>query len=65
MTVITVELEDNKASLLREKAKKYGLQLHQLVTAYIEDLISQPDAEFEGLVKRVLKKNSELYERLA
>ncbi len=41
MTVITVELEDTKASLLREKAKKYGLQLHQLVTASIEDLISQ------------------------
>lgn len=65
MTVITVELEDTKASLLREKAKKYGLQLHQLVTASIEDLISQPDAEFEGIVKRVLKKNSELYKRLA
>ena len=65
MTTIKVELEDTKASLLREKAKKYGLQLDQFVTASIEDIISQPDAEFDAIVKRVLNKNTELYKRLA
>ncbi len=65
MTSITVELEDNKASLLKEKAKKYGLLPDQFVIASIEDLLAQPDKEFEEVVKRVIEKNSELYKRLA
>ena len=65
MTRITVQLEDSKAALLREKAKKYGLKLDQFVTASIEDLIAQPEPEFEEAVRRVLSKNEELYKRLA
>ena len=65
MTTITVKLDDTKASLLRELAKKYGLLPDQFITASIEDILSQPDSEFEAVVKRVLGKNSELYKRLA
>ncbi|MGA1790253.1 MAG: DNA-binding protein [bacterium] len=65
MTRITVQLEDSKAALLREKAKKYGLKLDQFLTASIEDLIAQPEPEFEEAVRRVLSKNKELYKRLA
>ena len=35
MTTITVQLEDSKADLLREKAEKYGLSPDQFVTASI------------------------------
>jgi hypothetical protein len=65
MTRITVQLEDTKAALLRNKAKKYGLKLDQLVTASIEDLLSQPEPEFEEAVRKVLSKNKELYKRLS
>lgn len=65
MTTITVQLDDSKAALLREKAQKYGLPLDQFVTASIEDLIAQPEPEFDAAVRRVLSKNKELYERLA
>ena len=65
MTTITVELEDNKATLLKEKAKKYGLLPDQFVIASIEDLLAQPEAEFEEAVQRVIEKNSELYKKLA
>ncbi len=65
MTHITIQIEDAKASLLREKAQKYGLQPEQLVTASVEDLIGQPDPDFENAVKRVLEKNKHLYKRLA
>ena len=65
MTTITVRLEDSKVTLLREKAKKYGLTPDQFVTASIEDLLSQPEPEFEAVLRRVLSKNKELYERLA
>jgi len=65
MTTITVQLDDSKIVLLREKAQKYGLRLDQLVAASIEDLIAQPEPEFDEAVRRVLSKNKELYERLA
>jgi len=65
MTRITVEIEDSKAAILKEKAKKFGLLPDQFVTASIEDLISQPDPDFESAMRRVLSKNQELYKRLA
>jgi hypothetical protein len=65
MTKITVEIEDSKAAILREKAKKFGLLPDQFVTASIEDLISQPDPDFETAMRRVIAKNKELYNRLA
>ena len=65
MARITVEIDDSKATILREKAKKFGLQPDQFVSATIEDLIGQPDADFTVAMKRVLSKNQELYERLA
>ena len=39
MARITVEIEDRKAVLLEEKAKRFGLQPDQIVTASMEDLI--------------------------
>ncbi|MCD5416842.1 DNA-binding protein [Candidatus Bipolaricaulota bacterium] len=65
MARITVEIEDSKAALLTEKAKKFGLLPDQFVTASIEDLIAQPEPDFEEAMRRVLSKNKELYERLA
>lgn len=65
MTRIIVEIDDNKAAILENKAKKFGLLPEQFVTASIEDLISQPDPDLEAAIRRVLSKNQELYERLA
>ncbi len=65
MARITVEIEDSKATLLREKAAKFGLLPDQFVIASIEDIIAQPEPEFEAAMHRVLSKNKELYDRLA
>jgi len=65
MATITVEIEDSKATILREKAQKFGLLPDQFVTASIEDIIGQPEPDFEAAMNRVLSKNKELYERLA
>ena len=65
MTRIIVEIDDNKAAILEDKAKKFGLLPEQFVTASIEDLISQPDPDLEAAIRKVLDKNQELYERLA
>ncbi|MEK6766389.1 MAG: DNA-binding protein [Planctomycetota bacterium] len=65
MTKITLTLEDSKVQKLKEKTESYGLKLEQFVTAPIEDLISQPEPEFNKAVKKVLEENKELYKRLA
>jgi len=65
VATITVEIEDSKAIILREKARKFGLLPDQFVTASIEDLISQPDPDFEIAMSKVLSKNKELYKRLS
>jgi len=65
MVRITVEIEDSKATLLKKKADKFGLLPDQFVAATIEDLIGQPELDFEAAMHRVLSKNKELYDRLA
>ncbi len=65
MTRITIQLEDNKAQALRMKAERYGLNPEQFLTASVEDLIGQPDNDFEEAALRVLSKNKELYRRLS
>ena len=65
MTRITVEIEDSKAALLEEKAKKFGLQPDQFVSASVEELIGRPEPDFEVAMRRVLAKNEELYKRLS
>ena len=65
MTTFTFKLEDSKAEALREKAQHYGLKPEQLLTASVDDLITQPEPDFDQAARRVLAKNEELYRRLA
>jgi hypothetical protein len=50
MARITVEIEDSKAALLRERAKRFGLLPWEFVNAYIEDLCAQPEPQFEDAI---------------
>ena len=65
MTTFTFKLEDSKVQALREKAQRYGLKPEQLLTASVDDLITQPEPDFDQAARRVLAKNEELYRRLA
>lgn len=65
MTTLTVQIDDKKAEALRERARLVGLEVEQLLTASVDDLISQPKADFDEAVRRVLSQNQELYRRLA
>jgi len=65
MTTMTVQLDDAKAAVLRQKAQRVGLEPEQLLTASVDDLIAQPDTDFDTAASRVLSKNRELYRRLA
>ncbi len=65
MTTMTLQIDDAKADALRQKARRVGLEPEQLLTASVDDLISQPDSDFDEAANRVLSKNRELYRRLA
>jgi hypothetical protein len=65
MTTMTLQLDDAKAEAFREKAHRIGREPGQLLAEFIDDLINQPNPDFEEAVEHVLKKNRELYRRLA
>jgi hypothetical protein len=65
MTTLTVTIDDRKAAALKDRAEHFELPLEDLLVASIENLVTQPEKEFEQAVKHVLDKNRELYRRLA
>ena len=62
---MTLQLDDAKADALRNRAQRVGLEPEQLLRASVDDLIAQPDVDFDQAANRVLAKNRELYRRLA
>jgi len=65
MTTMTLQIDDAKAEALRSRAQRVGLEPEQLLRASLDDLIAQPDDDFDEAASRVLSKNRELYQRLA
>jgi hypothetical protein len=65
MTTLTVTIDDRKAAALKNKAEHYGLPLEDLLAASIENLLIQPEPDFERAMTHVLAKNRELYRKLA
>ena len=65
MTTITISIPDGHLRRLQEIADRFGIPIEQLVRFGIEQLLSQPDETFQNAADYVLKKNAELYRRLA
>ncbi len=65
MTAITIELPNERLKKLQEMAQKYRVTTEELVRASVEDMLTQPEEQFRKAAQFVLKKNAELYRRLA
>jgi len=65
MTTITVTMPEDRLTKLTEIAERYNVTIEELVRLSIEDLLSRPDAAFQDAMEYTLKKNQELYQRLA
>ena len=65
MSTITVALTDDALLKLQETASRLGVTAEELVRASVEELLSQPDEAFKRALDHVLRKNAELYRRLA
>jgi hypothetical protein len=65
MTDLTIELSEEMLTKLRERASAYGISPEDLVHAGINRILESPESEFKKAVDYILKKNEELYRRLA
>ncbi len=62
---ITVELTEEQARRLDERARELGVDVRELAKAAVADLLSRPGDDFDRAAKFVLAKNKELYRRLS
>jgi hypothetical protein len=60
-----VELSAAQGERLRVGAERLGLTPEDLARAAISDLLASTGDDFKAAAERVLKKNEELYRRLA
>ena len=65
MTTITIDLPKERIRKLKELAAHYGVSPEELVRVSVEDMLEQPEEQFRKAAEYVLKKNDELYKRLA
>lgn len=65
MSSITINLQDEQMVRLQEIANRLGVSVEDLARVSIEELIAAPDERFERAADYVLKKNEDLYRRLA
>ena len=62
---LAVELSEAETRRLEEAAARLGVDPTELARAAISDLLSTPDDDFRAAADHVLRKNEELYRRLA
>ncbi len=65
MDTITITLPSDRFLELKERAVSFSISPEELVRVSIEELLARPEEPFQRAVDYVLKKNAELYQRLA
>jgi len=62
---VSFELPAAQAEKLRQAAEQLGISPSELAQAAVTDLLAERDDAFRQAAERVLRKNTELYRRLA
>jgi hypothetical protein len=62
---LSIDLSPAQADRLRLEAERLGLTPEELARAAVADLLATTGEDFKAAADRVLKKNAELYRRLA
>ena len=62
---LSIELSPAQAERLRLEAERLGLTPEDLARAAVTDLLASAGEDFTAAAARVLRKNEELYRRLA
>jgi hypothetical protein len=62
---VAFELPAAQAEKLRREAERLGISPSELARAAVSDLLADREDDFCAAADRVLRKNAELYRRLA
>ena len=62
---LAIDLSPAQVERLRQEAERLGVAVEDLARAVLADLLTTPDEDFKTAAERVLRKNEELYRRLA
>ena len=65
MTTLTLELTDEQAQQWTKEAERLNLTPTQLVMQSVEERLSGRKKYVSQTIKQIIKKNEELYRRLA
>ncbi len=65
MPKLHITLSNAKMQQLHTMAERLGVPVEELARAQVESLLAPPDEDFLRVAEYVLKKNEELYRRLA
>jgi len=65
MSTLTITLPDERMTRLEQVASRLGASPEEIVKASIEELLKQAEPDIHHAISYVLKKNHELYQRLA
>ena len=65
MEHLTISLPEEVATQLKDASKKIGIKPEELMLVSLQEKLANLDSEFTDAMKYVLKKNAELYKRLA
>jgi len=62
---LSIELNEAEGTKLRDEAARLGVEPEDLARAALADLLRNEDEDFREAAEHVLRKNEELYRRLA
>jgi predicted transcriptional regulator len=65
MSTVTIQLPDDHMKQLEKLAQDAKVPAEELLRARVEQWLNEPSQEFLKAAQYVLKKNEELYRRLA
>jgi len=65
MEHLTISLPEEVATQLKDASKKIGIKPEDLMLVSLQEKLANLDSEFTDAMKYVLRKNAELYKRLA
>jgi hypothetical protein len=62
---LSIQLTESEGTKLRDEAVRLGVEPETLARAALADLLSNEDEDFREAAEHVLRRNEELYRRLA
>jgi hypothetical protein len=65
MTSVEISISENQARRLQALSERVGLSIEELLRGRMDQFLDRTESEFETAADYVLRKNAELYRRLA